>query len=98
MLIKESMPGGKHLAMVSHWSVSEVHIDFIANLCTYLQTANFTVGTRPLKIGVVTLGVAALRVVVSVPWGQKTLPKLVQKMFPSIEGSEPKLPSAMPET
>ena len=98
MLIKESMPGGKHLAIVSRWPASELHIDFITDLCAYLQAANFTVCTRPLKIGVVTLGVVALGVVVSVQWGQKTLPKPVQKLFPRGEGSEPKRPSAMAET
>jgi len=84
--------------MVAHWPASELQIDFVTNLCIYLQAANFVVDTRPLKIGFVTLGVVALSVVVSVQWGQKTLPKLVQKLFLRGEGSEPKCPSAMAET
>lgn len=69
--VKESVPGGQHLAMVSLWPVPELHLDFTTNLHTYLQAANLSVGTVPLKKGVVTLAAVALSVV-SVQWGQKT--------------------------
>lgn len=85
--------------MVSPWPAPELHLDFITNLHTYLPAANLTVGTVPLKEGAATLSTVVLSVV-SVQWGQKTLPEQVQKMemFWRDKRYQPKCPSAMAET
>lgn len=69
--VKGSMPGEQHLAIVSPWPAPELHLDVLTNLHTYLQAANLTVGTVPLKKGVVALATVALSAE-SVQWGQKT--------------------------
>lgn len=99
MPVKESVPGEQHLAMVSPWPAPKLHLDVITNLHTYLQAANLAVGTAPLNKGVVTLATIALSVV-SVQWGQKSLPELVQNMKIFWRGKryQPKCPSAMAET
>lgn len=60
--VKESVPEGQYLAMVSPWPAPKLHPDVLSNLHTYPQAANLTVGTAPLKKGVVTLAIVALSV------------------------------------